>query len=508
MRAEVLGLRPGQNLQALADAGGMAIIDHRLKTEQVAGGTAIHVAATGGTIAAEVPVRNAVLDPLSNTYVLDGETPGDKSLRFVADPDPAAHGATAQGTAGDLPGLLALGAPADSIPLGADLRIDDCIVCIPGQSPLYFTFAVRPVGSGVVNGTGQAVTHDWWEAVEKDAGAPVPMAVGERFRGREFTSFASFECALWRAVTEEGLLISQLDEINRKRLANGYAPYARKSDWLGERHEFEIRYARAAVYGTDSYNLDRISIHKPTAAQGLRPVTQPFAPWLSLELQGSLDLVTTQAHSVSGNRTWTPLVPPGREALGPTALPPGPSIPAVLPGTPLAPARPQIEILPGENIEDINANIPGFGAGTELPSPGLVFALEPAKPLETGDYIDIRRRSINDDMDADHIVSRKALELFIDNNYLEIDVRLKKSFLEQAPSIVIPSSVHRRFSETYGGRNTKAKQKKDAADLRAAVDSNMDALKSGLLEYGFTDQEVERTRHQLHELHQAKGWYK
>ncbi|WP_256584578.1 hypothetical protein [Pseudomonas sp. Irchel 3F5] len=201
-------------------------------------------------------------------------------------------------------------------------------------------------------------------------------------------------------------------------------------------------------------------------------------------------------------------MPPGREALGPTALPPGPSIPAVLPGTPLAPARPQIEILPGENIEDINANIPGFGAGTELPSPGLVFALEPAKPLETGDYIDIRRRSINDDMDADHIVSRKALELFIDNNYLEIDVRLKKSFLEQAPSIVIPSSVHRRFSETYGGRNTKAKQKKDAADLRAAVDSNMDALKSGLLEYGFTDQEVERTRHQLHELHQAKGWYK
>ncbi|WP_256584577.1 S-type pyocin domain-containing protein [Pseudomonas sp. Irchel 3F5] len=242
MRAEVLGLRPGQNLQALADAGGMAIIDHRLKTEQVAGGTAIHVAATGGTIAAEVPVRNAVLDPLSNTYVLDGETPGDKSLRFVADPDPAAHGATAQGTAGDLPGLLALGAPADSIPLGADLRIDDCIVCIPGQSPLYFTFAVRPVGSGVVNGTGQAVTHDWWEAVEKDAGAPVPMAVGERFRGREFTSFASFESALWRAVTEEGLLISQLDEINRKRLANGYAPYARKSDWLGERHECGVRH--------------------------------------------------------------------------------------------------------------------------------------------------------------------------------------------------------------------------------------------------------------------------
>lgn len=236
-------------------------------------------------------------------------------------------------------------------------------------------------------------------------------------------------------------------------------------------------------------------------------MAQPFAPWLTLDLQGLPDSVTTSVHPTTGSRTWTPLVPPGHATLGPTTLPQGPSLPATFPGSTVEPIQPQIEILPGEDFEEINARIPGFGAGAELPSPGLVFANEPAKPLEVGRYKDLRRRSINDEMDVDHIVSRKALEIHILKLNSNLTIRERKNLLEMAPSVVIPAIVHRRFSETYGGRNTKAKQVEDAADIKGAVNSNVDALKPGLLEYGFSEVEVEMVRQQLHELHKFVGWY-
>lgn len=80
-------------------------------------------------------------------------------------------------------------------------------------------------------------------------------------------------------------------------------------------------------------------------------------------------------------------------------------------------------------------------------------------------------------------------------------------YLLQAPSIAIPAGVHQKFSETYGGRNTKSKQAQDAADLRTAVDSNFDAIKRGLLEEGFAEADIEGARSGLHELHEKQGWY-
>jgi len=132
---------------------------------------------------------------------------------------------------------------------------------------------------------------------------------------------------------------------------------------------------------------------------------------------------------------------------------------------------------------------------------------EPAKPLEVGEYKDLSRRSINDLMDVDHIVSRKAYQVYLASSESGLSAVEVKALLETAPSIVIPAEVHRKFSETYGGRNNKARQSKDASNIREAVDSNMDALKPGLLEYGFSDDGIEAARQQLHALHQQKGMY-
>ncbi|WP_338109242.1 S-type pyocin domain-containing protein [Pseudomonas paralactis] len=48
---------------------------------------------------------------------------------------------------------------------------------------------------------------------------------------------------------------------------------------------------------------------------------------------------------------------------------------------------------------------------------------------------------------------------------------------------------------------------KDASDLSAAVDSNFNAIKRGLLEEGFTEADVEVAREQLHRLSKEQGWY-
>ncbi|MDR6609361.1 hypothetical protein [Pseudomonas synxantha] len=110
-------------------------------------------------------------------------------------------------------------------------------------------------------------------------------------------------------------------------------------------------------------------------------------------------------------------------------------------------------------------------------------------------------------MDIDHIPSRKALEVYIHLNFPEIDWHERRMILKRAPSIAIPSEVHRKFSETYGGRNHLSKKMKDAADLRLAVDSNFDAVKAGLLELGVGESDIETARSNLHELHTEQGWY-
>ncbi|MCK1792325.1 hypothetical protein [Pseudomonas violetae] len=110
-------------------------------------------------------------------------------------------------------------------------------------------------------------------------------------------------------------------------------------------------------------------------------------------------------------------------------------------------------------------------------------------------------------MDIDHIPSRRALDRYIKERFPEADMYEREDFLKKAPSIAIPTEIHRRFSETYGGRNHASKQMDDAVDPRLAVDRNFDAIKLGLLEQGFTDKDIEAARVKLHELHIEQGWY-
>ncbi|WLH15148.1 S-type pyocin domain-containing protein [Pseudomonas hefeiensis] len=483
--AQALGLADEQRLRSVADAGGSVEMPHRLKPETVSEGTTIHVASTGGAISAQVPVINAVLDPLSGLY--KAEVPGvvTRQLQFATDAVP--H------TAPTTPSVLMLMAPqVETLPAGADLRIQDCIVCVPGLPPTYFSFDLPPLGSGIVTGAGKPAANDWWNTASQAQGAAIPEQLGHQLRAREIKSFSAFDQAVWQTLAEHPTLWSDIDEINQKRIERGFAPYAPKSTWVGERRQFELRYQERAELGENPFNLDRISITTPNSLLGRPGIVPAVIPWPAPPI---------------GNGPRTPLVPPGIEQLGPTTLPITPPLSPVYPGNPVIPVLPENETFPAVDPGQVGANIPGYPADMELPSPGLVFVGPPVEPLEVGPYNELSGRSRADGLDIDHIPSRKALEFHIRMNGYDMSPFEIREAIRRAPCIAVPSSVHREFSETYGGRNSLEKSMNDAADLEAAVNSNLAALKPGLMESGASESDIDAALELLHDLHKKQGWY-
>jgi hypothetical protein len=483
--AEVLGLSDEQTLRSIADSGGSVDMPYRLKPEAVAQGTAVIAVTTGNEISPSVPVINAVPDPLTGNYT--AEVPGSPPRHLQFTPDASiTKEVPSQGRIALLPPVV------QDLPKGVDLRIQDCIICVPGSAPMYLSFNLPPLGAGVVTGNGQPATADWWNTASRSTGAAIPSQIGDQLRGREIQSFGAFDQVLWQTLGEQSALTSQFDKVNKKRVEQGFAPYAPKSTWVGERREFELRFQDDASVGENPFNLDRVSIVAPQSAHGRRGVLPAVQPW---------------PVPTVGIGTWTPLVPPGSEHLGPTTTPISPSTPTAYPGNPFIPILPANETFPAVDEGQAGASIPGFPGDMELPSPDLVFAGPPVEPLEVGPYNELSGRSRGDGLDIDHIPSQKALELYLRNNFPHMSPRERRNFLQRAPSIAIPFNVHRKFSETYGGRNTSSKQGQDAINIESSVDQNFDAIKTGLLEAGFAEAEVEAGRKKLHGLHKEQGWY-
>jgi hypothetical protein len=242
------------------------------------------------------------------------------------------------------------------ISAGVDWRIQDCIVCVPGQEPIYLSFQVDPMGTGIVTGIGQPATADWWKSATQPVGAAIPTLIGDQFRGREFTSFEAFDTALWQTLGEHSALASSFNELNKKRIEQGFAPYAPKSTWTGDNREFELRYQERPEFWADAFNLDRISIKTPNSAGGWLGVVPVVVPW-----------------PIPPASSWKPLVPPGSEHLGSTTSPTTPVDPLIYPGTPTIPVLPPNETFPAVDEGEIGASIPGYPGDMELPSPDALF---------------------------------------------------------------------------------------------------------------------------------------
>ncbi|MCG6577704.1 hypothetical protein EGM97_23755 [Pseudomonas sp. AF32] len=177
-------------------------------------------------------------------------------------------------------------------------------------------------------------------------------------RAQTFQSFSTFDQALWRTLAEHPTLWGRADDINQKRIERGFAPYAPKGTWVGERREFELRYQARAELGENPFDLDRISITTPNIEHG-RPVIVPAViPWPAPPI---------------GTGTRTPLAPPGIEQLGPTTSPIAPPLSPDYPGKPVIPVLLENETFPAVDPGQTDASIPGYPGDMELPSPDEMF---------------------------------------------------------------------------------------------------------------------------------------
>lgn len=514
--AALLDLPDNLDLRTIANEGGTVDLGYRIRSESRAEETKVLLAKTDkNTVPSAVKVVAGMVDPLTNTLQVTGEGFSPITLGLTTDPQATTINAPSAGYSGLI--ITAGQPPVETLSSGADTRFNDRLVVFPqhlGLAPVYVAFNTPWGNPEVATGNGQPTTNDLRSLTQQGNATVIPSQLADQLRGRQFTSADAFKNDFWKATAREKSLSRSLYDLNANRMKKGYAPFAKKSDWAGESRKFDLRYLEQYAAARDTYDFDAMGIAGPKGLAGTTDVASPAAPW-SLPGSPVANAFDTARNAfsasigstVSNPPNWTPLNPPGSELLGPTPLPGAPvRIPVYVGGT-TTPLTPQIETLPSVDEADVTTGILWLPTDPGLPPQYVLYAKIPVRPLEVGPYNDLSSRSVKDGLDADHIPSKKALELHLTTNFPDLPLERVEDYLNRASSIAIPARVHRKYSETNAGRNSKDKQAKDAADIQAAVDSNFNAIKQGLLEEGFSEKDIETAREQLHALNKELGWY-
>ncbi|WP_380182481.1 S-type pyocin domain-containing protein [Kalamiella sp. sgz302252] len=146
--------------------------------------------------------------------------------------------------------------------------------------------------------------------------------------------------------------------------------------------------------------------------------------------------------------------------------------------------------------------------GNVYPPVYIYLSKPPVELLEVKLYIDFNGRSRQGKYEADHMPSKAAVKLYLQQQSPGLDRDLVDAMANRVAAIIIPKDVHRKISETYGGRNNLGQITQDALNLRDALDRNFDAIKSMLKEHGVSEEQLEAARSEMHQLNTGQGLYK
>jgi hypothetical protein len=154
----------------------------------------------------------------------------------------------------------------------------------------------------------------------------------------------------------------------------------------------------------------------------------------------------------------------------------------------------------------------------EVPAIYVFFQKEPVDDLEVDYYDNFKGRPRSGLYEIDHLPSQAAIRLYLKKNHPDMKSKDIKILLGQIASIAIPKEVHRKCSETYGGRNNSKielddgsslrRKELDAQSLREAVDRNWAANRECLENEGYDSKLLDEKLDKIHELNEAKGLYK
>jgi len=225
---------------------------------------------------------------------------------------------------------------------------------------------------------------------------------------------------------------------------------------------------------------------------------------------------TTVHDGNTGGYTTPPTPIP--ESRGIWGLPnPAPEPLPPVPGTPIPEEKgPNIETLPIED-RDFNDFIIVDPMGV-VPAIYVYFQKAPVEEYEVDYYENFKGRSRQGLYEIDHIPSKAAVRIYLKKMYPNQSRETIEKMVDKVAAVAIPKAVHKKCSETYGGRNNRnvemdngevlTQKELDASNLEGAVNANWDAnaecLKS---EYVMSDEKSESIRARLHELNRQTGLY-
>ncbi|MEI9533241.1 S-type pyocin domain-containing protein [Moellerella wisconsensis] len=154
----------------------------------------------------------------------------------------------------------------------------------------------------------------------------------------------------------------------------------------------------------------------------------------------------------------------------------------------------------------------------EVPAIYVFFQKEPVDDLEVDYYDNFKGRSREGLYEIDHLPSQAAIKVHLLEKYPDISKEKLNNMVGQVASIAIPKDVHRKCSETYGGKNRSwvdmedgsslRRKELDAKNLREAVERNWTANRECLENEGYDSKLLDEKLEKIHELNEAKGLYK
>jgi hypothetical protein len=132
-----------------------------------------------------------------------------------------------------------------------------------GIPPTFTMFRDRRQDPGVASGAGQPVSGNWLGAASTGEGAPIPMQIADKFRGREFSSFKAFRRAFWKAMGDDELLSGQFTKLRQMDMKHRLAPAALPQDQVGRRIKYEIHHITPIGAGGEVYDMDNLRVMTP-----------------------------------------------------------------------------------------------------------------------------------------------------------------------------------------------------------------------------------------------------
>ncbi|MGV8888175.1 MAG: S-type pyocin domain-containing protein [Pseudomonas sp.] len=260
------------DLYELAAVGGEIDLPVRLGSRTIGNRVEIVVVTTDGvTVPASVPVRFAHFDARKNVYV-SGSTvsngpvitwtplvePQDPSTEFpLIDTDlPIYEGATVTPDTGRIDPFPEL----DLYGFGGFITVFPIDSGIP---PTFTMFRDRRQDPGIASGAGQPVSGNWLGAASTGEGAPIPMQIADKFRGREFSSFKAFRRAFWKAVSADPELSSQLFQLSKIETKKGLAARADIADHVGKKRKYDLHHVIPISEGGAVYDIDNLRVLTP-----------------------------------------------------------------------------------------------------------------------------------------------------------------------------------------------------------------------------------------------------